>query len=145
MIAISASARVAGINPFEPLQRSATASEMGNGLTLPAAGLTAAGKNRHPYTFPGAYYGVGVGVGVGVGDGLQVKSDSTRFPGRAVDALTSVQLPLVVTLYWSTLVKHLVGCIGPTLTKFPPQRNVAVIGPHWPVVWLLTKCHLPVP
>jgi len=44
------------------------------------------------------YYGVGVGIGVGVGvPAAQLKSDSTRFPGRFVCAFISVQLPVVST------------------------------------------------
>ena len=39
----------------------------------------------------------GVGVGVGVAD-VQVKSDKTIFPGAELNAVPSVQLPLVVTL-----------------------------------------------
>jgi hypothetical protein len=93
----------------------------------------------------GVGVGVGDGVGVGVGEGVQVKSDSTSLPGRSVLALTSVQLPLVVTLYWSTLFKHFSGFTGPLLTKLPSHVNSAVIGPQAPSVWLLTKCQLAVP
>ena len=37
---------------------------------------------------------MGVGVGVGVGD-TQEKFDRTTFPGAELDAIISVQLPLV--------------------------------------------------
>jgi hypothetical protein len=77
--------------------------------------------------------------------GVHTKSDSTSFPGKVVDALTSVQLPLVVTLNWSTLLKHLVDVSVPE-TKFPSQRNTVSIAPvQAPPVWLLTKCQAPVP
>src|SRR4030095_17270701 len=84
--------------------------------------------------------------GAGVGVGEQVKSDSTSLPGWSpVDALTSEQLPPVVTVYWALLLLHLI-MFPSTLVKLPLQVNSAVIvGTQEPPVWLLTKCQLPDP
>src|SRR5438876_7914440 len=93
--------------------------------------------------------GLGVGVGVGV-EVAQSKLDSTRFPGigvtpsaRNVDALISVQVPVVSTRNcWLPF-----GLTLNAVTVCVPQLNVAVSVPGAPKkpTWLLTKCQLPVP
>jgi hypothetical protein len=83
------------------------------------------------------YYGVAVGVGVPV---TQAKVDSTRFPGRVVDAPVSVQVPLVVTRNCRTPFGLILD--GPTVNV--PQLKCAVGSPGVVVpVWLLAKCQMP--
>ena len=63
-------------------------------------GSTVSLERQSRQSFHFLYYGVPVGVGVAVGVGVgvaatQEKSDKTTFPGEVLNAVRSVQLPLV--------------------------------------------------